>query len=177
MCVSFAAIAVWASMASIGATADPPPPYSESRTFISFVPNVEDLEILPDPDYEFWSIRPKDSNASFSTETGLTFNIWTGEDGFRLGTNPDVYERPFPSVGQRLVGSGLTTLSQGEKITVVIEGLPEGPHALHTWHSYYSPTSESSNVEIIMDNIIESAVCSQTKNSPAVYLGMHEYFC
>ncbi|KAK0391430.1 hypothetical protein NLU13_0930 [Sarocladium strictum] len=136
-------------------SATPPPPYPETRTLVKLHP-ARVNPLLQDADYELWEIGGgSDPAGMFRANSGLNFTIRATDehDGLVGGAFAPVYTRPLPDVGQRLVGSGITTESDGGSITLTISGLPVGEHWLSTWHNAWKDMDDSDipSVTLIID--------------------------
>ena len=127
-----------------------PPPYPETRTLVKLHP--AQVAALEDPDYQLWKVN-SDSGVKTFSANGLDFTIKATAQGDSLvgGANTPVYTTPFPDVGQRLIGSGITTESDGGSITLTISGLPAGEHWLSTWHNAWEEFDQTPSVALIID--------------------------
>lgn len=137
-----------------------PPPYPDTRTLVKLHPAAVDA--LEDPDYNLWQINGNGALNEFSAN-GLDFTIkaTTGSDTL-VGDAFQVYTQPFPDVGQRLIGSGITTDSSGGSITLTITGLEAGEHWLSTWHNSWEDLDDIPSVQLIIDGT--SGISVSTKS-------------
>jgi hypothetical protein len=140
------------SLWSCGVSAVAPPPYPSTRTRVSLHPSL--VKELSDPDYKLWKVSNEDSKDTFSAN-GLTFTLSTVSSGseFLGGYNKAVYTKPLPSVGQRLIGSGITTDNSGGSIALTITGLPAGEHSLSTWHNAWKDLDEVPTIAITLNGV------------------------
>ncbi|CAM1502568.1 Fc.00g073440.m01.CDS01 [Cosmosporella sp. VM-42] len=144
--VAVALAAVWGSAASTS-----PPPYPTTRTLVSLHPAR--VCPLPDPDYDIW--RVKNRASSKFKANGLHFTLAATTKGTKLhgGANKPVYKKPLPSVGQRLIGAGISTDTDGGSITLTITGLPAGRHSISTWHNAWEDLDKIPTVAVIIDGV------------------------
>jgi hypothetical protein len=127
-----------------------PPSYPETRTLVKLQPAR--VSALEDPDYNLWNIDDSDSVSEFSAN-GLDFTIKATSEGDKLvgGAVASVYTKPFPDVGQRLIGSGITTESDGGSITLTISGLPAGEHWLSSWHNAWEDLDDVPSIALVIN--------------------------
>jgi hypothetical protein len=148
-----------------------PPPYPDTRTLVKLHP--AQVNSLEDPDYALWEIDSSDAISDFSAN-GLDFSIKATSEGDKLVGDAftSVYTKPFPDVGQRLIGSGITTESDGGLVTLTISGLPAGEHWLSTWHNAWEDLEDIPSVALIIDG---TSGISVSLVSPCVHVSSIRY--
>lgn len=152
------ALALWHA----GAHADAPPPYPKVQCSISLHP--ESVPVLPDPDYHTWVIGDRVGSSTFEID-GLSFTLKAqGTDGNEAlgqiigGANDKVYTDEFAPYGQRLVGSGITTVAKGRDLRLEISGLPEGTYWLTTWFNGWEEAGLGASVQVNLNGLGKSRV-------------------
>ncbi|KAF4992967.1 hypothetical protein FDECE_13551 [Fusarium decemcellulare] len=148
--VALALAVAWSSAASVSTR---PPAYPRTRTLVSLHPSK--VQALSDPDYNLWRINGSAPAPARFSANGLGFTLSTTETGAKLsgGVNKPVYTKPLPSVGQRLIGTGITTKADGGSIKLTITGLPAGQHSISTWHNSWADLDKIPTVAVTIDGV------------------------
>lgn len=155
--------ALWVS----GSSAQSPPPYPDLVSSISLHPGS--VPVLPDADFSTWVIEDGVSSSSFEAD-GLTFTL-TAQDidangpvgTLTGGVNDEVYTTPFSSLGERMVGAGITPAEDEGALKLTISGLPSGQHRLTTWFNSWSEDEVSEGVLLTVNGEAEDFVSSSSR--------------
>ncbi|KAF2183306.1 polysaccharide lyase family 1 protein [Zopfia rhizophila CBS 207.26] len=123
----------------------------------------------PEPDYTTWTI----SQASSSTITigNVTLSL-LAPDGTILsgGSNKLVLTRVTSSLGERIIGQGISTSSTaGGPISLTVRGLPAGNHNLLAYHNAWDNLPEATNISVSVDGNRTSQNQLQTIRSDNIW--------
>ena len=150
------AVVLAAAWSSASPASTNPPPYPPTRTLVSLHP----ARICPlsDPDYALWRVKNRASSRFSANDLDFTLAATTNGTKLHGGANKKVYKKPLPSVGQRLIGAGISTDTDGGSITLTIAGLPAGQHSISTWHNSWEDLDEIPTVAVIIDGVSHISV-------------------
>lgn len=142
--------AVWGSAAPTKRQDAPSDP--ETRTRVKLHPSQ--IRLLADSDWNQWSFEGDISSATYSAND-LDFTLASVDGSTQLegDWHKIVYRNFVPMLGQRLIGTAMSTNedSEGGTLTLTIEGLPEGEHSLLTWHNSWAKQDEYASVSVSVD--------------------------
>lgn len=131
-----------------------------------------------DTDYTTWTIAEGASSKFEPNNTGLSFTLSAATGKLNGNWNKAVYSRIITSLGERVVGEGISTIADngdnagGVAIKLSISGLPAGEHSILAWHNAWDAlkavasltvtvngkeATKSIKQSIRVDNIWESA--------------------
>lgn len=139
--------AVWGSSAAPAPAAPQADP--ATRTRVKLHPG--DIRLLADTDYHQWAVDPEVSQSIFSANgVDLTFAAADGSSLLEGSWYKLNYRQFVPMVGQRLVGTAMSTEEDAEDgaLTLTISGLPNGEHTLLTWHNSWQNLDEFATVSV-----------------------------
>lgn len=143
--VSAAVTAASATSIATRQAGEPAPEDSSSRVRIRLY--GEGLRVYDDNnDTTLWAIPEGDSATTAVGDVSLTL------EGTALGASSYkmVYTRFIASLGERIVGAGVST-EEGGPISLSIKGLSEGTHSLLTWHNSWDKLTEAATLAIAVD--------------------------
>ncbi|RYP41483.1 hypothetical protein DL767_000988 [Monosporascus sp. MG133] len=108
---------------------------------------------LAEPDYSTWKVT--DGPSSNTTIGPLSLSL-SPSDGATLtgGEYKLTYRRFVASLGERVVGQGVTTNEDdgsGSSITLSISGLEAGEHSLLAWHNTWHNLQSLSSLDVAID--------------------------
>lgn len=163
--VGIVAGAAWSSAAPSGIRFQPRAVDDlATRTRVKLHP--AQIRLLADSDYEVWSIA--DDPANEFSANGLDFTLSAGDAVLEGDWNKVIYREHVPMLGERLVGTAVTTHedSAGGPVTLTIAGLPEGEHSLLTWHNSWQSMDEFATVSVSVNGEEAASVSSQRMTIP-----------
>lgn len=120
---------------------------SAARTRVKVHPSQ--IRLLADTDWQAWTIA--DETSSTFTANGLDFLLSAGGDVALQGDrNKLIYEEFVPKLGERLLGSAITTNedSSGGPITLTIAGLEAGEHSVLAWHNSWQSGDDLATLSV-----------------------------
>ncbi|KAE9965398.1 hypothetical protein BLS_007673 [Venturia inaequalis] len=111
-----------------------------------------------DDDYVNWTV-PEAAQADFAAGNGTSLSFSLAAVGGKLGGNYNkvAYARMISSLGERVVGEGISTKSNagasagGIPLALTISGLPTGQHTILAWHNAWEKISKTASVSVSVD--------------------------
>ncbi len=107
-----------------------------------------------DTDYTTWTIAEGASAQLKSNSTGLSFTLSAATGKLNGNWNKAVYSRIITSLGERVVGEGISTVANngdnagGVAIKLTISGLSAGEHSLLTWHNAWDALKATASLTV-----------------------------
>ncbi|KAI9155674.1 putative pectate lyase [Paramyrothecium foliicola] len=135
----------------------PKPPSSVTRLRV----HPANIRMSEEPDFTPWTIS--DATSQTITTNGLTLTL-SAATGFKGSSYKLVYARMVASLGERVVGLGVSTnpdSTASKTITLTIKGLAAGAHSLLAWHNAWDNLSSAASVKVAVSGG-SSATVSQT---------------
>lgn len=94
-----------------------------------------------DTDYVTWTVAEGPSSSFSTNTTGLSFTLSAASGNLNGNWNKAVYSRIITSLGERVVGQGISTVTDGGDnaggvaLKLSISGLTAGEHSILAWHN------------------------------------------
>ena len=107
-----------------------------------------------DTDYTTWTISEGASSQFKINSTGLAFTLSAASGKLNGNWNKAVYSRIITSIGERVVGEGISTVADsggnagGVAIKLSISGLPAGEHSILTWHNAWDALKTAASLSV-----------------------------
>lgn len=107
-----------------------------------------------DTDYTTWTVAEGASSKFTTNSTGLTFTLSAASGKLNGNWNKAVYSRIITSLGERVVGEGISTIADngdnagGVPIKLSISGLPAGEHSVLAWHNAWDALKSAASLKV-----------------------------
>lgn len=139
--------AAWSTGAPTKRQDAPADPATRTRVKI----HPAQIRLLPDTDWNNWNVEGDSTSSTYSVND-LDFTLASADGSTQLegDYHKFVYRNFVPMLGERLIGTGVTTLedADGGALVLTIEGLPEGEHTLLTWHNNWANQEEHATLSV-----------------------------
>ncbi|QDS76584.1 hypothetical protein FKW77_007171 [Venturia effusa] len=105
-----------------------------------------------DSDYLTWTV-PEAAKAEFASSnvTGLSFTLAASGGKISGSYNKVAYSRMVSSLGERVVGEGVSGEGKTSSLTLTISGLPTGEHTILAWHNAMDKGNTTAALSIKVD--------------------------
>ncbi|KAF2629128.1 polysaccharide lyase family 1 protein [Macroventuria anomochaeta] len=110
-----------------------------------------------DTDYTTWTIAEGASSTLEPNNTGLSFTLSAAIGKLNGNWNKAVYSRIITSLGERVVGEGISTVADngdnvgGVAIKLSISGLPAGEHSILAWHNAWDALKATASLAVTVN--------------------------
>jgi hypothetical protein len=107
-----------------------------------------------DTDFTTWTVAEGASSKLEANGTGLSFILSAGTGKLNGNWNKAVYSRIISSLGERVVGEGISTIADngdnagGVPIKLTISGLPAGEHSILAWHNAWDALKTAASLTV-----------------------------
>ncbi|KAJ4989611.1 pectate lyase [Stagonosporopsis vannaccii] len=107
-----------------------------------------------DSDFITWTVSEGASAQLKPINTGLSFTLSAATGKLNGNWNKAVYSRIIASLGERVVGEGISTVADngdnagGVAIKLSISGLPAGEHSILTWHNAWDALKSAASLTV-----------------------------
>ncbi|KAJ8105108.1 hypothetical protein OPT61_g10377 [Boeremia exigua] len=106
-----------------------------------------------DTDYVTWTVAEGASAQLKPNNTGLSFTLSVASGKINGNWNKAVYSRIITSLGERVVGEGISTAAAngdnvGAAIKLTISGLSAGEHSILTWHNAWDALKATASLTV-----------------------------
>lgn len=139
-----------ALLLACGGSAQSPPPYPDIVSSISLHPGS--VPVLPDLDFTTWIVEDGASLSTFEAD-GLKYELIS--QGFAAdgpvgsmtgGVFDEVYTTPVSSLGERMVGAGITTVEAQGPLKLTVSGLPDGQYQFTSFFNSWTTDEVAASV-------------------------------
>ncbi|KAH6629697.1 family 1 polysaccharide lyase [Boeremia exigua] len=109
-----------------------------------------------DTDYTTWTVAEGASAQLKSNNTGLSFTLSAASGKLNGNWNKAVYSKIITSLGERVVGEGISTAADngdnaGAAIKLSISGLSAGEHSILAWHNAWDALKATASLAVTVD--------------------------
>ncbi|KAF2818474.1 family 1 polysaccharide lyase [Ophiobolus disseminans] len=135
-----------------------------------------------DSDYATWTV-PNAAKADFksSGNTSLSFTLTAASGKLSGNSNKAVYTRVISSLGERIVGQGVSTKTDagddvgGVPLTLTISGLSAGQHTILAWHNAWDKLNGTAALAISVDGKNAVSQVQQTVRADNIWEAATSY--
>jgi hypothetical protein len=161
--------------------AQSPPPYPDLVSSVSLHPGS--VPVLPDLDFRTWVVDDGASSSTFEAD-GLTYQLIA--QGFAAdgpvgsltgGVFEEVYTIPNSSLGERMVGAGITPVESRGSMKLIVSGLPDGQYQFTSFFNSWTEEEVAAAVLLTFNRQMHDLVSSQALkmlHSPWQYCKIYE---
>ncbi|KAF9693272.1 hypothetical protein EKO04_008904 [Ascochyta lentis] len=131
------------------------PSISSSNTRVRL--NPAKVRDTGDTDFTTWTIAEGPSSKLVTNDTGLSFTLSAASGKLNGNWNKVVYSRIITSLGERVVGEGISTTAEngdnagGVAIKLSISGLPAGEHSILAWHNAWDALKTAASLTVTVN--------------------------
>lgn len=141
--------------------------------------NVRDYS---DSDYLTWTV-PSAAKADFKSggdNTSLSVSLSVSSGKLSGNSNKAVYTRIISSLGERVVGQGVSTKNDaGDDVsgplTLTISGLSAGQHTVLAWHNAWDKLDVTASVTVSVDGNVAATNIRQTVRADNIWEAATSY--
>lgn len=121
-----------------------------------------------DTDYTTWTVAEGAASKFTTNDTGLSFTLSAATGKLSGNWNKAVYSKTIPSLGERVIGEGISTITDngdiagGVAIGLSISGLSAGEHSVLAWHNGWDALKNAASITVTANNKELAANVKQT---------------
>lgn len=133
-----------------------------------------------DSDFVTWTVSEGVSTQLQANNTGLSFTLSAASGKLNGNWNKAVYSRIIASLGERVVGEGISTIADngdnaGFAIKLSIAGLPAGEHSILAWHNAWDALKTVASLTVTANGEEAAKDIKQTIRSDNIWESAASY--
>src|SRR5690242_4534370 len=133
-----------------------------------------------DSDFVTWTVSEGASTQLQANNTGLSFTLSAASGKLNGNWNKAVYSRIIASLGERVVGEGISTTADngdnaGFAIKLSIAGLPAGEHSILAWHNAWDALKTVASLTVTANGEEAAKGIKQTIRSDNIWESAASY--